>query len=426
MINSELGRDFWCFRLGEVVSELGLWSANLALAWWVLEVTGSASAMASIMVPYMLVTLICKPLLAPLGDRYSRKHLMLLGHLCHLLSLVAMGFLLLSAQLSLAGAIVGMMVFGLANSIFGSGSNAVLAQLVRRDQLVAANAQIQSLNAITTLAGGMVGAGLLAWLGTGGTFLVAAAGYGVAFLGVALIRQSTQPQSAVRPAYTGRQWFDDLREGFRVTWQLNVIFTLVLVFSIINLLLAPLQLLLPFLVQQQGLSSWHLGVLQSCIGVGIIVGVLVLPALGGRLAADRIVLLAVAGFSLALLFAGLARHYWVLAGMIVLVMMCINWINVLVNSQIMLALPDHYRARLGSVLELTATAGIPLSLATSGVLLDWLGPWWLLCSMGGLCLLMVPVLTGMKDLKTYLSASADEVPHWLQQRYPGVLQPRAD
>jgi MFS transporter, DHA3 family, macrolide efflux protein len=46
-----LGRDFWLFRLGQAISIVGDSCGAIALAWWILDATGSAAVMSSVLAP---------------------------------------------------------------------------------------------------------------------------------------------------------------------------------------------------------------------------------------------------------------------------------------------------------------------------------------------------------------------------------------
>ncbi len=70
-----LGRDFWLFQFGQMVSIVGDSCGNIALAWWILDATGSPGKVASVLAPSMLIQSLLTPLAGPLGDRYTRKWL---------------------------------------------------------------------------------------------------------------------------------------------------------------------------------------------------------------------------------------------------------------------------------------------------------------------------------------------------------------
>lgn len=56
-----LGRDFWWFRGGEFLSELGGYAQTLAIAWWVLELTDSAASMSMVLVLKLITGLMSAP-----------------------------------------------------------------------------------------------------------------------------------------------------------------------------------------------------------------------------------------------------------------------------------------------------------------------------------------------------------------------------
>jgi len=76
-----LGRDFWLFRLGQAISVLGDSCGAIALSWWILDATGSAVVMSSVLAPAMVVRIVLTPLFGPLGDRVTRKKLIIVSDL---------------------------------------------------------------------------------------------------------------------------------------------------------------------------------------------------------------------------------------------------------------------------------------------------------------------------------------------------------
>jgi MFS family permease len=79
IFNSKLGKDFWNYRLGQVVSLLGDSCSNIALAWWILDKTGSAAKMSSELAPAMAIRIFLMPLFGPVADRFSRKNLIIIA-----------------------------------------------------------------------------------------------------------------------------------------------------------------------------------------------------------------------------------------------------------------------------------------------------------------------------------------------------------
>lgn len=74
------GRDFWLYRVGQFISTLGDSCTTVATGWWILEQTHSPELMSTIMLVGISTRLVIHPILSPLGDRLSRKGLMLSGY----------------------------------------------------------------------------------------------------------------------------------------------------------------------------------------------------------------------------------------------------------------------------------------------------------------------------------------------------------
>src|SRR5204863_7852546 len=74
-----LGKDFWLYQMGQTISTIGDACGNIALAWWILDATHAPEMISTVLAPAMVVQMILTPTLGPLGDRLSRKRLILIS-----------------------------------------------------------------------------------------------------------------------------------------------------------------------------------------------------------------------------------------------------------------------------------------------------------------------------------------------------------
>ena len=70
-----LGRNSWLFQTGQMISIVGDTCGSVALACWILDVSGNAGSISQVLVPALSVQTLLTPLFGPLGDRFSRKRL---------------------------------------------------------------------------------------------------------------------------------------------------------------------------------------------------------------------------------------------------------------------------------------------------------------------------------------------------------------
>ncbi len=151
--------NFRALWLGQIVSLLGDWFNLIASASLVAKLTGSELGVGALFVVRFLAPFLISPLAGVWTDRYNRKHLLILADLSR--ALIVLGFLfvrepeqtwllfaLTTAQLAIGG-------------IFFPGRNAIIPDLVSRQELGAANT-LSSTTWATMLAIGSALGGLAA------------------------------------------------------------------------------------------------------------------------------------------------------------------------------------------------------------------------------------------------------------------------
>lgn len=164
-----VNRDFRRLWLGQVVSQLGDWLHYVALFTLVLDVTGSGTAAAGMLVARFLPGFFVSPLAGVVVDRAGRKRVMIAADLGR--SVLVLGLLLVDSaeDVWLAYAVVASVMT--LTSFFEPARNATIPNVVATADLVTANA----LSSITWSVNLAVGAAV-------GGFLAALAGYRAAIV----------------------------------------------------------------------------------------------------------------------------------------------------------------------------------------------------------------------------------------------------
>ena len=114
-------------------------------------------------------------------------------------------------------------------------------------------------------------------------------------------------QLGVAALITPRQVLQDVGSGFRYIFHWKGLFVILIGISFINFFLAPTSALMPLLVTNhfQG-NAWHLGILDSAFGIGVVAGSLGLTAWGGFKKKIVTSLAGITGISIGTLIVGLA------------------------------------------------------------------------------------------------------------------------
>ncbi|HEU4658362.1 MAG TPA: MFS transporter [Capillimicrobium sp.] len=304
-------RDFRLLLAGKAVSVLGDRMVSVALAFAVLGIGGSASAVGLVLAAGtapMALSVIAGGVVA---DRVPRRAVMVGADLLRLATQGATAVLLLTgtAEVWMLAALAA--VTGVGSGFFNPASTGLLPEIVPPGDLQPANALRSSATAAGEIAGPVL-AGVLVAVSSPGTAIAVDAGtFAVSAICLAAMRPP------VREPRGGASFLADLRDGWTAFASRRWVWTFVSYFAFGNMMWAAWSALGPVVADRDlgGAAPW--GVVLGAMGVG---------ALAGGLAATRIdparPLLAVAAMEglfalpLAFLAAGTGVAVLVVAGFV--------------------------------------------------------------------------------------------------------------
>jgi MFS family permease len=402
----------------EVLNMLALMVGAVATPWWIAS-HGGARDLAIYGASASALTFFVMPLLAPLGDRISKRLLVIGG-----LYLFALSTLLLALLASLDAYHLGWL---LAVALINSAAHGLLmpaivniaGEMVPAERLPELLSLQRSAQALGRVFGPALG-GLALTLSTSTALWLQ---LGLLLTAVLLARRLPRLPVAARGGRGFAAWKADLHAGLLVSWTMPLERGWTMVNFVGVLFMFPaFTMLVPLKVQSLGLSGAWLGAAEAGLSLGMLLG-----ALGGsawvaaRIGryATRIGATAAQGLGLAL--AGWSEQGWLL----VLALFGVGLANscgVLVGqTHRMLATPADFRARLSAVgmmtLNIAATAGpalAGLALLRTDVATVYT-VFGLISACSALGFLLVP------DFKTLMSLDHEAVKDWYARRHPELF-----
>ena len=247
------------------MSAIGTQLFNVALMYWLLETTGSATTMGLVLTSSLLPVAVLSVFTGALVDRLPRKWLIVgadivRGFLC--LAFVA-ALVVADGETAIAMLLVYALVAGVATTLFSPALRAVLPDIVGAETLQRANGAMQSASSFALVVGTSLGGFLYASLGAAVLFLV----NGVSFLLSAVSEAFVKvPPQAPR---TARNLMVDVREGWRFMIRDRGLRRILITIALMNVASAPLTITLPMLVRDHhGGGPELLGLLAASQGVG--------------------------------------------------------------------------------------------------------------------------------------------------------------
>ncbi len=281
-------RPFALLWTGQTVSRLGDSLYRIALAWWVLEKTGSAVAMGTVLIFSQIPLLLFLLIGGVVVDRLPRIRIMFSSDL---LSGLVIAFVTVFAWFDLLQIwhiYIASMIFGFVEAFFLPAYQAVIPQIIPSELLTSANSLNGLSQRVTGIIGPALGAALVAAGGTPITFGLDALSF---FISAACVlpmlrAEPGQPQvleEAVKTATgqrsahaTLKQGFVDLLEGFQLVIRIPWIWITILLFGFINILDAgPRAVAMPFFIKNVlGQNVELLGWFGSAASLGFVLGML--------------------------------------------------------------------------------------------------------------------------------------------------------
>jgi predicted MFS family arabinose efflux permease len=359
-------RDFRLLWFGQIVSQLGDWFNIVALFALLFELTGSATAVAALMVMQMLPVALVGPLAGVVVDRFDRRRIMIAADL--LRGTAVLGLLLVRTPETvwLAYVVTGIMVA--CSGFFEPARSATVPSIVPREQLVAANAISTGTWSAMLAIGAALGGGVAAWLGRDAAFLLNAISYLLSALfllrmRVPRVEEASRAVIGLRGVIDGLTYIRGHREVARIALVKGG-------WAIVGGALLLLTVFGDRIFRIGDSSDAGIGILYASRGVGALAGSLIVSVIASR-KGNLIRLIAPAYFVAGACYASLAIVPSI--GMAALAVIAahvfgsILWVssNVLLQLQV----PDAYRGRVFSaelivlaLVQSTVAYGTALSL----------------------------------------------------------------
>ncbi|MFD3694922.1 MFS transporter [Streptomyces sp. NPDC058646] len=407
-------RTVWC---GETLSMLGDYSFEVAFVWLVFQETGSAGALAAV----LLVQTVPRGVLLLVGgavtDRLSPRTVMLCSHLVRGSAVGLLGLLAVMDDVQVWHLYALGAVAGVAEAFFMPAQDSILPSLLPAEQIARGNALVGFGEQGARFLGPLLGASLVALVGTpaaillnSGTFFVAA------WTVLAAPRRRPDGEGSKPLSVIG----GEIVEGLRYARRSREVRTVLMIIGAAALSYSGLfAVALPALAKSFPESSMALGLLLSAWGLGQLTGTVaaVFTGLPRRWGILIIGMTLTEGVAFVLL--GVLPNVWLAATTLALLGVGVAYSSdVALPTFIQTRTPEDVLGRINSVMYLPRVVLEPVSLAVMGLLVTGDLRW-------AFAVAAVPVLTvGVRlafDSSARNLTTATEKPHPAPAPSPGAV-----
>jgi predicted MFS family arabinose efflux permease len=193
-------RDFRLYFVGEVFSMAGTGLHAVALGWYLLERTGSATSVGIVWAVGLGSGIVMLPFAGPLADRYPRRSLAVASDVYRLVLVAVMAALAYAGSPSLPALYALTFLVGLGHSVFWPSITALLQEVIRPDQLTEASGLSEITWQVGNLTGAALGGPILIAFGLGTAFAVDAATYVVSAVALLALHHRPAPAEGAHPS----------------------------------------------------------------------------------------------------------------------------------------------------------------------------------------------------------------------------------
>ncbi len=299
-------RNFKLFFGGQSVSLIGTWMTQVATAWLVYRLTGSAMWLGVVTAAGQIPTFLLAPVAGVWVDRWVKRRVLVGTQTLAMLQSFALA-LLAFTHINLAE-ILGLSAFqGLINAFDMPGRQSFMVDMVGdRELLSNAIALNSSMVNLARLAGPAIAGLIIAAWGEKYCFLIDGVSYIAVIVSLLAMRNLPQRAAGAQP-----DAWRSLREGWEYVSRFPPVQSLLVLTGLVGLVAIPYGVLVPIFAGQVLHGGAHTyGFLLAASGCGALAGALWLASRKSARGLTRVVPLTAALFGAGLVGFGLSHWFW--------------------------------------------------------------------------------------------------------------------
>jgi MFS family permease len=359
---------------GQSVSRVGDSLYRIALSWWVLEKTGSATVMGTVLIVSFAPMLLFVLVGGIAVDRVSRTRLMLASDVLRGAVVLAVAWLAWTGWLEVWHIYVASMLFGLVEAFFQPAYTALVPVIVRKSSLPSANSLTTLSGQVAGILGPALGASLISLGGTSFAFLLDGISFLVSAACIIPLVRGIKEKHTRKSKHS--RVLNDLKDGFKTVLSIPWLWITILAFALGNIFLSgPFSIGLPFYVKEVLKADVRvLGWLYSASSIGAFLGAVYM----GRMARIRWRGWLGYGtfFITGLVILGIGVFHWIGTSLVfvfiegtAMAIFGMIWTNLLQDK-----VPNEKLGRVSSIDMLGSFALLPIGYGLTGWLTDLVGP----------------------------------------------------
>lgn len=359
-------RQFLALWLAQLISSFGDWLALVALFSLVtFRWNASPDQVGGMLLAFVAPVALFGPLAGVFVDRWNLKRTMIASDLLR----AALAATLVFAT-GLVQIYVLLFLLSTVSIFFVPAQGAMIPLLMRKDELLVANALNSQTIHLTKVVGPAAAGVVVAWAGERACFLLDAA----SFLASAALLVNIQAARTPVAAEGLRTVFAHLREGLEFLWRYRALRFVIVAMVVAIFAIGAFDALVAVYVRDIiGADSKIFGALISVVGVGTILGSLAVGRFAQRWPRVLAVVTGISGLGLGIGLLALAGKSWPAVGASLWIGITVAFVLVPSQTLTQEETPGTLLGRVGSTSISLITISQLVAIAIAGTLAEWFG-----------------------------------------------------
>ncbi len=364
----------WTLLVANAVSNIGDVVAMVAVPWFVLQTTGSASKTGMVAAISTVSAIIAGIFGGTIVDRLGFKRMSVLSDVASGLAVAMIPILDRTIGIQFWELLLLVFLTMLFNAPGSTARQSLLPDLVELAgmPLERANAAYNGIQRSSMLFGPPVAGLLIALLSAANVLWVDAASFLFSAMALAVALPNPEPRPVTEG--TGESYFGQLGKSLRFIRRDQLLLTLLIILAVINFITSPLfDVVFPVYARDVFGSSVDLGIMLAGFGGGSLISILIYGAVGHRYSRRKVF---VGAFILTLIPAWILTmtpNLVVTTASLVGVGMASGPLNPMLMTIFQERTPSEMRGRLFGISSAIAWIAMPLGMLTSGLVIEAAG-----------------------------------------------------
>lgn len=361
-------RNYQLYFSGQLTSLIGTWLQIVAMGWLVLKMTNSAFLIGLITALGSLPSLFFTLFGGVLIDRFPKKKILFITQSAAMVLAFILGILTVFQLINIWEIGVIAFLLGTVAAIDIPARQAFVSELVTKDQLSSAIA----LNSATFNAARVIGPGiaglLIAWIGTGGAFLINALSYIAVIAALILIKTENKTAEIKTGTFTA------IKEGLAYSFSHPVIRLLIIFTAVSSVFGWSYSTVMPLIAEKDfHMDASGLGYMYTAGGFGALMATLLIGIFSKKISSIYFIIGGNSLFSLSIIFFSYTSN--LMTALILLFFAGFGLLSqfAMINTTIQRLVKSEFRGRVLSIYIFMFMGLTPLGNFEVGLLSEHMG-----------------------------------------------------